>query len=381
MSDLDLLRGVGDQLVPPPLDTLRQTARARDRRTAQAGIAVASVALLAVGATAFVTLGRNNAEPPPIEPLPTVTTPTATTPARVARPVTYADGATVHYGEQTVAAAGQVVELDLTDDGVVFRTSDNRIWFTDGGSADEIGAIGESAWGDVLWDNYVGRVVSGSSGSDVAWYEFAQPRRPWVVVYDTHSGEVVHRYPVEMPSGTVGGLYAVDAYTAYGFTDLTFGEGLWPNWRLDLATGNLGPNTLDAYQATLESQGMARTLEVSHEPGRNPGNFVPFDGIQEFAVTGGRIEPRGEEPLHVRDGLTGTELVFGAPAGYPDTDSLWLVEWLDDETVLLQAPHRNRIDLLECGITDGTCQLELSGPGSIVVPEVEPPFGAGPSSD
>ena len=36
-----------------------------------------------------------------------------------------------------------MVELDLTDDGVAFRTSDGRIWFTDGSAVDAIGDVGQ----------------------------------------------------------------------------------------------------------------------------------------------------------------------------------------------------------------------------------------------
>jgi hypothetical protein len=372
MSDLDLLRSVGDRLVPPPLDTLRETARARDRRTARTGLAVASVVLLAIGGTTFLALGKDNAR----EPIHITPTPSATTTAAVrsTRPLTYADGATVHYGDQTVTAAAEVVELDLTDDGVVFRTSDNRIWFTDGSVVDRIGGLGNAgaayANADVLWDNYAGRVVSGNSGSEEAWFEFPQPGAPDVVVYDTSAGAVRFRQALEVPSGTLSGLYAVTNETVYGFTDLTFGEGLWPNWRIDLATGTQQDNTIKHYQADLGSLDGARTLEVSE--GQQPADFIPFDGIQQFAVAGGRVDARGEEPFHVRDALTRTELQFSAPAGYPRTDPVWLVQWLDDDTIVLQAAHSDRIDLLQCGISAGTCEVSASGPASIVVPEVKP---------
>jgi len=50
MSDLDLLRGLGDQVIPPPFEELRETARRRTRRTA-------TVTSLAAGAVAAIVLG------------------------------------------------------------------------------------------------------------------------------------------------------------------------------------------------------------------------------------------------------------------------------------------------------------------------------------
>jgi len=166
MSELDLLRGLGDQLVPPPLDSLRETARQRTRRTASASLVATFV--VALGLTGALVSLRDDPAPRPVQPVGPVVDDT--------RPLTYAEGATVHYGDQTLTMAGEVVELDLTDDGVTVRTDDNRMWFTDGSAIHEISAIGESgggddetSGGDVLWGTYVGRVVSGNSGSEVAW--------------------------------------------------------------------------------------------------------------------------------------------------------------------------------------------------------------------
>ncbi len=99
MSDLDLLRRLGDDLVPPPLDLLRETARSRDRRTAAAAALVAAAAVAGIAAGALL-LAPDEAgrEPQPTE-TPTQIAPTS-------RPLTYADGATIHYGDRTVDAGG-----------------------------------------------------------------------------------------------------------------------------------------------------------------------------------------------------------------------------------------------------------------------------------
>jgi hypothetical protein len=298
------------------------------------------------------------------------TAPPVKEPDSHSRPLTYAGGTTLRYGEQSVTAPGRVAELDLTDDGVVFRTADDRIWFTDGSDPEQIGAVGESAWGEVLWNHYVGRMVSGNTGSVVAWFEFPRPHSPKVVVYDTHTGQVVQHYPVEMPSGTEAGLYSVDAEAVYGFTDLTFGEDLWPDWRIDMATGSQTPQSLKQYEEVLRRRGLSRTLLVAHAESPQPADYVPYDGLQQFSVRGTLVRPEGEQPLSVLDGLTGQDFRFSAPPGYADTNALWLVQWLDDDTVVLHAKQRDGVDLLECHVSTSTCAIALQVSSDAVVPEI-----------
>ena len=370
MSDLDLLRHLGDQIVPPPLDALRETARRRTRRTATVVAVTAAAATVAVvGSLQSAVFDRDSA------PQPT------NRPSKVdsSRPITYAEGATVHYGDQTVTLPGRIVELDLTDDGVAVRTADNRVWFTDGGAAHEISAIGDSGWpdesagGDVLWGSYVGRMVSGNSGSEVAWFEFPKPRSPEVVVYDTASGQVVYRDrdPVDLPyTGVTSGLYSVDDEAVYGFTDLTFGEELRPTWRLEFATGGFTfMDTLKPYEAILRDRGLARTLLIS-DRADDPADFVPFDGVLELSVIGTRVTSEGKEPHFVKDGLTGKDFDFLAPPGYPETRSLWLVQWRNDDTVVLHAKQRDGVDLLECHVSTSECTLAVQAPADVVVPEI-----------
>src|SRR4051812_6595505 len=102
MSELDVLRRLGDQIVPPPFDTLRHTARRRARRTRVATSAAVAAVVAVSGAAVY--LGRDTDRR--VEPAPPPST----------RELTYADGSTIHYGDRTVEADGAVVELDVTDD-------------------------------------------------------------------------------------------------------------------------------------------------------------------------------------------------------------------------------------------------------------------------
>src|SRR5262245_27786251 len=128
MSELDVLRTLGDRLVPPSLDDLRETARRRTRRTVTAAAVVAAAAVTAVVGVTQLELTEHDSAPPP---------PTNRLVPDGSRPLIYADGATVHYGDQSVTAPGRVVELDPTDEGVSFRTADDRIWFTDGSEPEQ----------------------------------------------------------------------------------------------------------------------------------------------------------------------------------------------------------------------------------------------------
>jgi hypothetical protein len=360
MSDLDLLRRLGDQIVPPPLDELRATARRRGRRTAVVTACAAAAAVAVVLVTAHEWSTESHSAPPVKEP------------EVHARPMTYAVGDVVHYGPTTVTMPGRVVELDLTDDGVVARVEDGGIWFTDGAEPEQTGDVGESAWGDSLWNHYVGRMVSGNSGSLVAWLEFPHPWFPKAVVYDTDAGREIIRSPIDpRGTGSATGLFSVDPDAVYGFTDLTFGEDLSPNWRIDTTTGEQSPETLEHYQRSLAASA-TRTVLVSNHP--DPASFVPFDGLLLFAIKDSRVEPVEEldrgRPYFVLDGRTGRDFRFSVPADYPDTEDVALVQWSDDDTVVLHAERADGADLLECRVSTATCAVSVQVPSGAVVPEI-----------
>src|SRR4051812_20667722 len=101
MPDLDVLRSLGEQIVPPSLDALRETARRRSRRTAIVSTAAAAAAVVAVIGAVQVAIVDRESAPPPTNPAP----------VEDSRPITYASGATVHYGDHDVTMPDRVVEL------------------------------------------------------------------------------------------------------------------------------------------------------------------------------------------------------------------------------------------------------------------------------
>jgi hypothetical protein len=371
MPEIDVLRRLGDQLVPPPLDELRETAQRRDRRTAAAAVVACAAAVALVAVLLGVTSPRGDNSPAPA-PAPGVSK---------ERPLTWADGTTVHYGYRTVEAAGPVVELDLTDDGVAFRTDDGRVWFTDGVAVDELGEVGEVGrlYEADIWPPGVpeGWVVSGNTGSMLGWFEFPRPGEPELVVRDTATGEEVARGPVELDPGSYAVLAMVNDDYAYWYVDSSIDTELESQdlvrGRFDLATGGQSTVSTQEWQADVRSRGPERMLVVSTTerptpPGEYPTPYVLTDQIWNLDVGGGHVTPQGPQPLTVLDARTAKPFTFSAPAGYRSRGPVWLAQWTDDDTVVLVVPRNGGTDLLECHVSSGSCQVVRSGP-PILVPE------------
>ena len=373
MSELDVLRRLGDEVVPPSFESLRATARRRDRRSSGAVIAAGAAAVVAVVVTTAVLGPDDDPRPSPVEPPRTEQTPP--------RPLMYADGATIHYGDRTMAADGEVVELDPTDQGVAFRTIEGRIWFTDGTSIDEIGVLGEPVEpaGDLeQWmgsSDYAdaaratGWIVSGNSGSNLLWFDFTDPGTPEAVVYDTSARDVVLRTAVDTPPGGWTGPHSVTEDSAYLFRDPDpFADDDLPQVRLDLDTGAQTRISGKEYLADVGSR-PARSLQISHaERGFELYEIIEGTGHQ-WDVYRGRLRPMGMQPIEVRDALSGVELSLRAPDGYPNTNPVWLTQWLDDESVVIFDGTGDQDRLLECPVPKGTCAVAASRPSSIVVPD------------
>jgi hypothetical protein len=366
MADIDVLRALREQIVPPPLDLLRETARRRTQRNTRVGVATAAAAVAVMTATAFVVIGDPDRSQVPVGP----SEPTS-------RPLTYAEGAVIHYGDQTFEAAGPVVELDLTDQGVAYRTDDNRIWFSDGTEVDEIGDVGDPGpgYGDDAWPLlvHVGWVVTGHTGSRVAWFEFPEPGGdPVAVVYDSTSHEELAREPTTVGPAGLELPYLVSDRYFYWFADGDSEREAseTAQVRLDPETGEQVTVSEKEVQDDLRSQGPARTVMVGVDE-EGAGALRITDGTdRNFASAGGRITPQGAQPLIAEDGGTGKQLAFDAPAGYPKNIRIWLTQWVDDDTVVLVSQLPRRDDVLECHIGSGACEVVLSGASSLVFPEV-----------
>lgn len=365
MPDLDVLRSLGDQLVPPPLETLRTTARRRDLRTRVVSVAASVATVAVVTAVAVLLRPDEGADPRPVGPVETEKPPI--------RPLTYADGTTIHYGGESVDAGGRVVELDLTDQGVAFRTAEGQIGFTDGSTVHALSQLGEPGPVHEGGDDrplfvHDGWMVSAHTGSLMAWFEFPRPGQPHVVAYDTSSGEVLGRDQVSLDDGGAVPAFVSDRYV-YWYDEpdpgLTGHESSLV--RYDPGNGQVPVSQTEA-QEDLLGDGPERTVLIRGEMG---GTIWVTDGTdRNFGIEGGRVFPMGAGDMVARDGLTGQRLEFDAPPGYPRQVAAYLTQWIDDDTIVLLSATARGDDLIECRVSSGGCEVVLSGPGSVVAPEL-----------
>jgi hypothetical protein len=331
MSELDVLRRLGDQIVPPPFEALRETARRRVRR-ARVATSVAVAASVAVVSATTVYLGR--AGDRQVEP--------ARAPSPTSRPLTYADGSTIHYGDHTVEADGAVVELDVTDDGVGFRTHDGRIWFTDGSTIDPLGTLGETGpgYGDHTWPLTVrpGWMLSPNTGSRLVWFEFPAPDEPEVVVYDTGTQQEVARDTVRLEAGHTAVPAQLSDSFVYWFKDSSSDKmpEEQAQVRYDPATGEQTRVTEPELLGDLDRDAAVRSVRLKGD-GRwetAPKGFHYSDGmdlqmgldLQKDIAGADGVAPMGAGDMVAED-VQGQPFAFEPPLDYTGKSGVaWLVQ-------------------------------------------------------
>jgi hypothetical protein len=370
MSELDLLRRLGDQIVPPPFDALRGTARRRARRARVATSSAVAATVVAISVTT-VYLGRDADHR--IEPAP----------APALRLLTYADGSTVHYGADTLEADGPVVELDVTDDGVGFRTEDGGIWFTDGSTVDQLGALGETGpgYGDT-WPltSQPGWMLSANAGSRLVWFEFSAPGEPEVVVYDTDTQHEVARDRVDLRPGHTAVPAMLSDRFVYWYQDPNPEElpEDQAQVRYDPATGEQSRITEQDVIRDLDREAAVRSVRLKGD-GRwdSSDAFHYSDGMGQQMGLSLRNDVAGVDGVApvgpgdmVAEDVSGRTFAFDPPPSYSDKAGVaWLVQWLDDQTVVVLSPLPRSTDLIACHVEAKTCEVAASAPAGIVVPD------------
>ena len=373
MSELDVLRRLGDQIVPPPFEALRETARRRARRTRVASIAVAASVVAASATTVYLARDADRqSEPAPVTP------PTS-------RPLTYADGNTIHYGDDTIEADRPVVELDLTDYGVGFRTDDGRIWFSDGSTPEKLGTLGETGpgYGDNNWPltSHPNWMLSSNAGSRLVWFEFPSPGDPEVVVYDTGAGREVARDTVALEPEHTAVPAELSERFVYWFKDPTSEE--MPEdqvqYRYDPARREQSRITEQDLLTDLDGDAAVRSIRLKGDGRADAsgafhysnglGQQMGLDLQQGVAGING-VAPVGAGDMVAKD-VDGRPFAFEPPPDYTDKSGVaWLVQWLDNQTVVVVSPLRQSTDLLACHLDTGRCDVAASAPAGIVVPEL-----------
>lgn len=365
----DLLRQGADTVERPSLDVEDLVARTERRlvrrRLAAVGLSAAAVVLVVAGGLA---LRPEEGRPEPAPPRPTETTDPLGTP----RELTYAEGSTIHFGDRTIDARRTVDFVEATDDGVVYvAEGEDAVWFSDGSVTEQIGVVQRV--------HFSVPIVSANPGSFVAWVKLtrnASDQRE-IFVYDSREREVVARVPI---SGGQPHSLAINGDRIYW--EVTLNGGATSVSRYELSTGTTEALTFDTYHAELASN--PRTLRIGRPmywgadiPDRVSQRLAFFKRVGNRLVASDSVS-RGSEandtaPTRL---LSGPELRLRVPKGYGAgfDESLVVVQWLDDEHLVLFAHHEHnefpahRADLLVCPVPSGTCQVVVPASNTPYVP-------------
>lgn len=366
---------------------------ARGRRWLTLVAVIATAVALATGGTLLL---RREPDPTPAStPHPRPPTTVTDSAPRPARPLTYAEGRTIHLGDRTVDAGHDLLSLDVVDGGVAFTTFDGGVWFTDGSTTAQIGATspGQASHRGILWGP-AGRpnhwVVSDNTGSRLAWFEYPAHDRPEIVVYDAHEAKRVSRVPIEPKRGCgrCAQIISVDDDHVY-WTDTLWrdlgssdqSESRTRPFRYEVSTGTQIRISAADYEADLRTR--TRMLVV----GDALDSGTLSDGIdQGFALVGRRLVARAPGGVSAFDPVSGKRLALEAPSGYGYgygyAERLHLFQWLDDDRfALLDASSWNTgdylgEDLVVCSISSDSCEVAVRRPptaGSPIVPELGTP--------
>ena len=92
-------------------------------------------------------------------------------------------------------------------------------------------------------------------------------------------------------------------------------------------------------------------------------------GLQKGVAGVDGLAPVGAGDMVAED-VNGQTFAFEPPPDYTDKAGVaWLVQWLDDQTVVVLSPLRQSTDLIACHLDTRTCEVAASAPAGIVVPD------------
>jgi hypothetical protein len=339
--------------------------------------AVVAVIMLGVG---IALDGPGTRSLGPAHPPPAHSTKDAGTEAPT-RQIVYSDhepgvpGNTVHFGDRLVETGNDQVHLDVTDDGFLY-TDRGGVWFSDGGTPEQVGShlCGASPNGE--FSHYANRaVMAANSGSRVAWFDCSLPARPTLVVFDTSSRDEVARRPVGF------------CQEACELTDVTgesvyFNRGVYtgsprPDYRYDVRAGQLRTSTLHEYGEDIRRHPRGLILGDDWQTGTpvtGVGRSPAEDGPLRFVVAGSRLVPQvtvndRDQATPAFDTTTGRALRLRLPPGYhvETVATFGLFDWLDDDTLaLVGGPGgqdvERRGDILTCQLSTGRCVVAVRSP-------------------
>ncbi len=295
-------------------------------------------------------------------------------------------------GKRTIDAAGPVAYIDASDDGVVFVTQSSaqedadRIWFSDGAEPVQIGRPIESGTG------WVYGVKRSNPGSLLVWAEAAGSGRSRdqgdYVVYDTDQRRVLARFGG--PEARIEAVYPESVYWVPNekkwCVDFDRCDGFCRRYsgimRYDAASGRQTRASWAAYlrgrltqPRTLVQGDSARSRQIEESPyfWRVGRRLLPIAGRPSSA---GSYDYRDARTM-LSVAHTGEPVRLRVPADFRAADVFQLVQWLDDDRVVVfayccGAEHRgypgypfggsetaDSGDLFTCRLSSGACSLAV----------------------
>ena len=372
------LRDLGERaaiVTLPDLDVAALVAsgerRLRRRRTAITTGGVAAVVALVV-AGASLTGPDSRTQDPINDP---TESPSVEGNLGPVRPLTYAVGDTIHYGERSIDVGGTVQSVAVTDDGVAFvlgpglRPGRYPLWFTDGSSVEQVGTVYGSSARDY-------GVTASDAGSTLVWYEPVGAEDLRLVIFDTRRGEVLDRFAAGLgPETQLLSVHSDAVYWAVPSEapcELAGDDCLFYQWvmRYDVEAGAADRVSGTSYDANLRNRPRTIFADASGDPevpGTFPEDRVTFELRESTLVAVARDFLGGSQDIDLSEGRTGEAIRLTVPPGTTDATTFELTQWLDDDRVALFAytsgpsEYADEGEFFSCALSTGTCELEAQG--------------------
>lgn len=350
---------------------------ARRRRRAAAASGVAAVAAIVVVTAIALRPSAERTTPAP-DPTPTPSVPTPVVEDTIDRPLTYAVGQTIHYGDEVVDTGKPIAQVDITDAGVVYVTEDGELWFTDGSRTRFI------EQGSRRSDDRT-NVAAAATGSLVAWLRREGRLPVEVVVYDAATHKVVFTapagasvwpdYDTSQPWSQVVVLtdeQVVASYSDTFYRGRDFGQ--LRNVSYDLRTGRRTDLSFDALDdiavapPTRSLGWLSRAGDPDNLLRGSTDSYQVRDGFLTVRVFDDRVgQWRVADPV---DMVTGDVVRIRAPASGSE---LRLFQWLDDGVfAMVRMVNRTTMDVgdlvVVCSVSDLRCEVAVEGRQSFVLP-------------
>jgi hypothetical protein len=389
----------------PDVTALVSAGESRIRRRRVAAVAGITATVVAVVAGAVLASpGTRQSAPAPARPDPQNTDSDTVQTRPATRLLTYAVGATIHWGDKAIdvrrqakgrVAGGKLVDyVDATDDGAVFVTGQPLVrdaggiglpfgpagvWFTDGSAPVRIGTTSGSRVRGF-------EIAPTAGGSTLAWTDPGTRSHPGaIVVFDTGRMRELARVgdadavPLAVYEDVV--YWSPDSSSCARFLPTGAGYGCKPTarvMRLDLASGRQSPVSAADLDADRRARPGLLTGRSTDAQIRRGVMFFSFVRRGDRLVAVGTWEA-AEPGFPSSVALTGQPLHLRHPArnalreARDDPHVVPMVQWLDADRVVLLDDYDHETDLVTCQLSTGDCRVArritdepFTAPGPVV---------------